>query len=104
MTPITRELGNYPTPDQAWALLQALRWIADDPSAPTIEETSVELLLAKFLQHRDQDVREAAVHTLRLLPYERATYWLRRQACQEKDPEVIQTIVEELTRIDTTRG
>ncbi len=52
VTPITRELGNYPTPDQACPRSQALRWIADDPSAPTIEETSVELLLAKFLQHR----------------------------------------------------
>jgi predicted HTH domain antitoxin len=104
VAPIVEELGKNPAPDQAWALLQALGWMGKAASAPTIEEASIELLLAKFLQDRDPDVREAAAHAMRRLPPERATYWLRRREQEETDQEVIQTIEDELTRIRTAGG
>ena len=99
VVPIVDELGNNPTPDQAWTLLKALGWMGNAPSSPRIDEASVELLLAKFFQHHDADVREAAARAMRLLPPERAGYWLRRQEREEKDREVVLTIEEELTRI-----
>src|SRR5262249_41711590 len=98
VAPIIEELGNIPEPDQAWARLQSLGCIGESSSAPTIESTSVELLLAKFLQHRNPDDRENAAGALRLLPPERATCWLRRRRLEEKDPEVIQTIEEQSMR------
>jgi predicted HTH domain antitoxin len=104
VTPIAEELARNPTSDQAWALLQALGWLANGPSAQTIEEASVELLLASFLQHRDPDVREAAAHAMRLLPPEQAVYWLRRREREEQDREVVLTIEDELTHYPAASG
>jgi hypothetical protein len=104
VAPIIEELGNNPAPDQALALLQALGWMGKAPSAPRIDEVSVELLLVQFLVHRDPDVREAAARAMRLLPPERAISWLRRRRLEEQDPEVIQTIEEELTQSQAAGG
>jgi hypothetical protein len=104
VAPIIQELANNPTTDQAWTLLKALGWIGESPSAPTMESASVESILARFLQHRDPDVREYAARAMRLLPPERAGYWLRRQEPEEKDPDVVLTIKEELMRLPTTGG
>ncbi len=99
ITPILEVLGNHPSTDQAWALLKALAWIGESSSAPTIEAASVELILARFLQDRDPDLREDAARAMRLLPPERTTYWLRRRQLEEKVSDVAQTIEEELTHL-----
>jgi hypothetical protein len=104
VAPIIEELGNNPAPEQAWALLQALGWMSKAPSAPRIDEVSVELLLAQFLLHRDPDVREAAARAMRLLPPDRAAYWLRWREREEKDREVVLTIEEELTELQAAGG
>ena len=70
------------------ALVKALAWIGQSPSAPKLEATSVELTLARFLQHFDGDVREWAAVAMRLLPPDRAAYWLRRRQAEETDPYV----------------
>jgi hypothetical protein len=102
--PIVEELGGHPTPEQAEALLKALGWIGESPSALIIEATAFELLLARFLQHRDPDVREGAALAMRLLPSARAAYWLRRRQLEERDKYVTPTIEDELTRHQSSGG
>jgi hypothetical protein len=102
--PILEELDNNPTTDQAMALVKALAWIGQSPSAPKLEATSVELTLARFLQHFDGDVREWAAVAMRLLPPDRAAYWLRRRQAEETDPYVSQAIAEELTQLQAASG
>ncbi len=74
------------------------------PTAPTIEATGLELLLARFLQHGDGDVREAAAQAMRLMPPARASYWLRRRRLEEGDSYVVKTIEEELIRHQANGG
>jgi predicted HTH domain antitoxin len=94
--PIVEELRDNPAADQARALLQALGWMAESASAPTVEDAPFELILAQFLQHRDPDTREAAARAMQLLPPERAVHWLTLRRRDEPDADVMQTIEDEL--------
>jgi hypothetical protein len=104
VAPIAEELGNDPTPDQAWALLQALGWMGESSSSPRLEDALLGLILRKFLAHPHPDVREAAARAMRLLPPEQATHWLRQREREENDPDVVQTIEEELTEHSSAGG
>jgi hypothetical protein len=77
-------------------LLQALGWLGESPEAPIVTEASTELTLAQFLQNRDPDTREAASRAVRLLPPARAANWLGLRLGEEPDPDVAETIRDEL--------
>jgi hypothetical protein len=93
---VVEELGENPASDQARALLQALGWLGESPEAPIVTEASTELTLAQFLQNRDPDTRESAARALRLLPPARAAHWLGLRLREEPDPDVAETIRDEL--------
>jgi hypothetical protein len=101
---VVEELGENPASDQARALLQALGWLGESPEAPIVAEASTELTLARFLQDRDPDTREAAARALRLLPPARAAHWLGLRLGEEPDPDVAETIREELARCPEVGG
>ncbi len=93
---VVEELSEEPAADQMRALLQTLGWLGESPEAPTLAEASTELTLARFLQHRDPDTRESAARAMRLLPPARAAHWLGLRLVEENDPDVAETIREEL--------
>jgi predicted HTH domain antitoxin len=98
LAPIVEELGENPASDQARALLTALGWLGESPEAPVVREASTELTLAQFLQNRDPDTRESAARALRLLPPARAAHWLGLRLGEEPNPDVAETIRDELAR------
>jgi hypothetical protein len=97
--PILEELERQPAMDQADALLKALSWIGEDGvGAPRSLMARLEAALAGFLDHEAADVRESAALAMRLLPADRAAYWLRRRRPLETDPYVSETLANELLK------
>lgn len=101
--PILKELKRDPSTDQSLALLQALSWIAESVN-PELKTIGAEVVLARFLQHHEPDLREAAARAMRTLAPDRSSHWLRNRLRDEQSADVRATLEEELAVDDPARA
>jgi hypothetical protein len=89
---LLRNLEFRPSPRQAFCLLLAIGWMSGKATGAVGKRTAG--VIARYLQHPDSDVREAAAAASQILQPQNAIGVLRLAATSETDPIVLAAINE----------